>query len=168
MFYSGGGAYQKEYLMTTVPDLSVKSVKIPETPFQVELHMLDHPGQSIFNTQDFAQELWSDVPMVMLVYNVGNRDSFVSCAKWMRKYTDARPGQGVTGVVVANKIDLKGEGRAVVPSDEGKAFAEANGLEYFETSAKLATDVDAPFNWLADTFFRQYDEEVGHAAAGAF
>ena len=44
----------------------------------------------------------------------------------------------VPGVLVANKIDMKEAGRAVVESAEGQAFAKEMGLTFFETSAVRA------------------------------
>lgn len=41
----------------------------------------------------------------------------------------------VAGVLVANKVDLRESGRAVVDEKEGRALAKSLGLEYFETSA---------------------------------
>jgi hypothetical protein len=46
-----------------------------------------------------------------------------------------RPSNPIGGVLLANKTDLRETGRAVVESSEGAAFAESNGLAFFECSA---------------------------------
>lgn len=40
-----------------------------------------------------------------------------------------------TGVLIANKIDMRGTKREVVTQEAGIAFAAAYNLDYFETSA---------------------------------
>lgn len=102
---------------------------------------------------------WKNVSQVMVVYDVSSRESFTSCAKWLKAVRDMRPAQPIqgttrfrqwrrsewlasrravmclAGVLVANKIDLKEGGRAVVDSAEGMAFAKEMDLAFFETSA---------------------------------
>ena len=39
-------------------------------------------------------------------------------------------------------------------------FAKSMGLTYFETSAMNGDDVDAPFNFVADSFHRKYEEHL--------
>lgn len=122
-------------LQSTVVDLSVKAVKIPDTSSQVELYLHDQPGQSVFNQLGYGRKLWEDAVATILVYDVSNPDSFKACAAWLRKVHESRPGQAVEGALIANKVDLRDTGRAVVTQAEGKEAAASFGLEYFETSA---------------------------------
>ena len=46
-------------------------------------------------------------------------------------------------------------------TSEGRAFAQQNGLEFFETSAMHGAEVDAPFNFVADAFYRGYETHMG-------
>lgn len=110
------------------------------------------------------RDQWKNVSQVMVVYDVSNRESFTSCAKWLKAVRDLRPTRPIqgaarggagwsvcadgsrrragwapaAGVLVANKIDMKDAGRAVVESSEGQAFAKEMGLTFFETSAVRA------------------------------
>lgn len=90
-----------------------------------------------------------------MVYDVTDEQSFQSCAKWLERVKAQKaapelflPGIVVEycylvndslwviwllGVLVANKVDLVL--RRVVTEEEGRAFAKANELEYFECSA---------------------------------
>ena len=72
---------------------------------------------------------------MVVVYDVGSKDSFTSCAKWVMGVRTTRVGKPIPGVLVANKMDLKDAGRIQVEASDGRAFAQANGLEFFETSA---------------------------------
>lgn len=102
----------------------------------------------------------------MVVYDVCNRETFKSCAKWLKGVRDMRPGRVIPGVLVANKVDL--EERRVIDSEEGQSFAKEMGLAYFETSAQEQKGVEEPFRYLADQFHRKYQETIGRVESMAF
>jgi len=68
----------------------------------------------------------------------------------------------IHGVLIANKVDL--EERIVVKPHKGNEFAQANGLEFFETSALAGKEVDTPFNFLANQFYEIYMEKLQNAS----
>ena len=162
MMHSGGHLFPKNYVMTTSVDFCVAPVKIPETNATVELYLYDTAGQSIFNQRELAAQHWNNTAFVMVVYDVSNRESFQSVGKWLQAVRAVRPSAGygpLPGVLVANKTDLREGGlssRAVVDASEGLALAQANGLEYFETSALTGRDVERPFNFVASQFHGNY------------
>jgi small GTP-binding protein len=53
---------------------------------------------------------------------------------------------GAPGVLIGNKIDLKD--KRLVDRSTAEARASRLGLRYFETSAKLGQNIDAPLMWL--------------------
>jgi len=110
---------------------------------------------------------------------VSSKGSFDAVTSWLSK-ARGRRGAGappLAGVLVANKIDLRGddgapalmnqsgflavgldlsEGRAVVTQTMGMALAKKEGLEYFETSAMAQRGNLDPFHFIADQFHRRY------------
>ena len=64
----------------------------------------------------------------------------------------------MTGVVVANKIDL--ENRAQVGPADGQAFASSIGFEFFEVSTLQSKGVEEPFKALAQMFHDRYEEKI--------
>jgi hypothetical protein len=46
---------------------------------------------------------------------------------------------------------------------DGAKFSERYALRFFETSAKEGTDVDMPFNYLADMFYQSYERHLAAA-----
>ena len=138
-------------------------VNIPDTNVAVELYLFDCAGQSIFNQLDHMSKHWENTAQVMVWFDVSSRESFASCAKWLQGVRAVRPSNPVGGVLLANKIDLRDTGRAVIEAKEGMEFAQANGLEYFECSAMQGTGVDEPFNFIAKAFYSKYEETVGRA-----
>ena len=59
------------------------------------------------------------------------------------KNLDENCKEGITKVLVGNKIDL--EGNRQVSYQEGKELAEQNGLLFFETSAKSGASIESVF-----------------------
>ena len=62
----------------------------------------------------------------------------------------------LTGVLVANKTDL--EDRRVVSPKVGSDLAQQLGLMYFECSAKDFKDVENPFYYLANEWYKIFSE----------
>eukprot|EP00744_Colponema_vietnamica_P007355 GILI01010594.1.p1 GENE.GILI01010594.1~~GILI01010594.1.p1 ORF type:complete len:190 (+),score=23.69 GILI01010594.1:54-623(+) len=153
VFENGAQGFPKNYVMTMGVDHSVKNVKIPDTSTSVELHFHDLSGQSLF--MDLTRQSLPGLNFFVLVYDCTSMESFKNLSKWIAEIRQSAPERVVPGVLVANKVDL--EERRVVPTQQGQDFAEANGLEFFETSALAGTDVDAPFNFIADAFYRLYE-----------
>ena len=80
--------------------------------------------------------------MIALVYDISDRESFTNIGKWLSYARSIRPSHALPGVLIANKVDLKESGRMAISSEEGREFAEKQGLEYFETSAKENTGIE--------------------------
>ena len=167
-FHSENTNYPKNYVMTSWVDFCVKEVKIPDTDVAVELYLYDTAGQSIFNQSESDTSYFEHANFVMAVYDVSNKESFDAIQTWLSKARSRRPQ--LPGVLVANKIDLRGEpgleweSRAVISREQGLEMARANGLEYFETSAQTQTENLTPFQFIADQFHKKYADTVNTVA----
>ena len=60
---------------------------------------------------------------MMIVFDVGNRDSFMSCTQWAQKVRSAC-GKACGGVLIANKTDFEENGRRKVSAEEGITLAK--------------------------------------------
>ncbi|XP_013384370.1 intraflagellar transport protein 27 homolog [Lingula anatina] len=156
VFHSDGTHYPKNYTLTAGVELLVKAVNIPDSNDCVELYIYDSAGKEIF--YEIVQKHWDHPSVVMLVYDVTSETSFDSCAKWLERVRSQKPEMQFPGVLVANKIDL--DQRRVISPKAGKDFAQSNGLEYFEVSAKEMQQVEAPFYFLANEFHKMYKERL--------
>ena len=78
----------------------------------------------------------------MLVYDISKKESFESIQSWIDDCKSAAP-ETVLMVLVGNKSDLTEERK--VSEEEGREFAEKNGLLFFETSAKTGENVKEVF-----------------------
>merc|ERR1712150_257566 len=90
--------------------------------------------------------------------DVTSETSFSSCAKWLERVKSQKPDVNLPGVLVANKIDL--DERRIISPKAGVEFAESNGLKYFECSAKEMQNVDAAFYYLANSFYKLYQDKL--------
>lgn len=102
--------FNHNYMMTQGCEYSCKEVKGENSYFSVELHLLDIAGQNIFKEITFDL-LWK-ANQVALVYDVTNPDSFHLLRQWYEGIKQQNPGKKLSGVLIANKIDL--ETRAAV------------------------------------------------------
>jgi transport family protein 27 len=156
MFHSKGTHYPKQYAMTTGCDFVMKEIKIPDTSTTVELHIYDCSGQVVF--KELVSEYWKNANMVMLVYDVSNQDSFANLGPWLDLLRKKCPEKVLPGVLIANKIDL--EDRVRVHTAEGSDFARLHNLEFVQVSAQKNTNVETPFQDLAKSFAKLYEEKI--------
>uniref|UniRef100_G1QAE7 DnaJ homolog subfamily C member 27 n=1 Tax=Myotis lucifugus TaxID=59463 RepID=G1QAE7_MYOLU len=92
-------------------------------------------------------EFYKDTQGVMLVYDVGQKDSFDALDTWLAEMKqDLGPHgnmENVVFVVCANKIDCTKH--RCVDESEGRLWAESRGFLYFETSAQTGEGINEMF-----------------------
>eukprot|EP01105_Mastigella_eilhardi_P014607 TRINITY_DN3326_c0_g1_i1.p1 TRINITY_DN3326_c0_g1~~TRINITY_DN3326_c0_g1_i1.p1 ORF type:complete len:204 (-),score=78.45 TRINITY_DN3326_c0_g1_i1:1109-1690(-) len=112
------------------------------------LDILDTAGQEEFSALRSAY--MRSGRGFLLVYSVASRASFDEVANFrLRLYQalDRDFGEHLPVVLCANKCDLAAAQRQV-SRDEGEQLAKSYGFQFFETSAKQRTNVDAAFHAL--------------------
>jgi len=167
VFHSGGSTYPKNYLMTVGAEFCVKQVPIPDTNAVVELYVFDCAGQSIFNHVEMNAKYYENASAVMVVYDISSNESLNSCNKWLTSVRALRPmGPPLLGTLVGNKCELRDgqiDTRAEVVREDASRMAQDLGLAYFETSASSHINVDAPFKFIAEEFYKRYEDTVARA-----
>ncbi|XP_007570783.1 dnaJ homolog subfamily C member 27 isoform X1 [Poecilia formosa] len=92
-------------------------------------------------------EFYKDSQGVLLVYDVGLRESFDALDSWLGEMKQEMGSQAnmdsIVFVVCANKVDLTK--RRVVDEGEGRLWAESRGFHYFETSAQSGEGINEMF-----------------------
>lgn len=111
---------------------------------KVRLQVWDTAGQERFRT--ITRSYYRGAHGVMLAFSVCDPNSFRSVGKWI---TDIHKfsHQETPIVLVGTKIDLVD--KRVIDYDVAKQLADRENLKYFETSAKLGTNVGEGFVALA-------------------
>lgn len=158
VFSKQGKSFPQNYAMTLGVDFCVKHVKIPETNTQVEMYIFDTSGHDIY--KKFRAQYWEGSSMLMVVFDMMNLQSFKNVKSWIAEATKVM-GKGsktVPGILVGTKSDLKDHSQ--ITYDDAVELANEFGMGYFECSAQQGKDVDVPFNFLADKFYRSYQEKI--------
>ncbi|XP_034388925.1 intraflagellar transport protein 27 homolog [Cyclopterus lumpus] len=154
MFHSDGTLFQKNYSMTAGVELLVKCVLIPESSDSVELFIVDSAGKQAL--MDACEKMWGEPSLVCLVFDVTSESSFTNCSFWMERVQARCRGLHLPGVLVGNKSDLSS--RREVQASVAQEWAQSQGLDYYETSAKEMENCEAPLLGLAQAFHALYQE----------
>jgi len=107
---------------------------------QVKLQIWDTAGQESFRS--ITRSYYRGAAGALLVYDITRRDTFKHLSRWLEEARQHSQSNMVI-MLIGNKNDL--EHRRAVSTEEGRAFAEANGLVFMETSAKTAFNVEEAF-----------------------
>jgi small GTP-binding protein len=135
------GTFSDTYKMTIGTSFAVRTVDFGN--LVVKLQIWDLAGQPHFSS--VRPLFYQGSTGVIYVFSVADRPSFEHLAGWM---VEVQKTVGpLTGILLGNKADLA-EAR-VVSFEEAQAFAQANGLAYMETSAKLDLNVGDAFRFIA-------------------
>jgi small GTP-binding protein len=106
----------------------------------VNLDIWDTAGQERFHA--LAPMFYRDAQGALVVFDLTDSRSQSSVRQWITELRQAR-GDHCSLVVVGNKSDLHDQRSKAAA--ETRNYAEQNTIEYFETSAKQGTNVDAAF-----------------------
>ncbi|XP_044956266.1 ras-related protein RABA3-like [Hordeum vulgare subsp. vulgare] len=103
----------------------------------------------------------------MLVYDVTRRDSFGHAARWVAELR-AHADKSIVVALVGNKADLAtaAPARREVGADEAEAFAEEQGLFFYEASALSGDNVEAAFLGLLEEIHAAVSRKPLEAARG--
>ena len=129
------------FVPTIGVDFKVKTIEIDGK--KVKLQIWDTAGQERFRT--VVSTYFRGAHGIFLIYDITNRDSFKNLENWLIEI-EKNASENVLKILIGNKNDLEDE-RDITP-DEGKAFANRNGMQFIETSAKMNTNVNEAFETL--------------------
>jgi Ras-related protein Rab-2A len=122
---------------------------------QIKLQIWDTAGQEQFRS--ITRSYYRDAAGALLVYDITRRESFNHLEKWLEE-ARLNGNKNMTIMLIGNKSDL--EHRRVVSTEEGRAFAEKNGLIFMETSAKSAANVETAFIKTAEQIYENITQGV--------
>ena len=129
------------FVPTIGVDFKVKTLTINEK--KVKMQIWDTAGQERFRT--VVSTYFRGAHGILLLYDVTNRDYFKNLESWLIEI-EKNAKEKVLKILIGNKCDLTDDRE--IQSDEGKAFALRNGMEFMETSAKMNTNVTEAFETL--------------------
>lgn len=136
------GTYSDKYSSTIGVDFKIRTLHVGSK--LVKLQLWDTAGQERFRS--IAGTFRNDQGIV-LVYDITDAASFEHIQGWMDEVDRTASPQAVR-LLLGNKADLGA--RRQVDYHVAKAFADARGMPFMETSAKERTNVDNAFETMVE------------------
>ena len=143
--------YKENYISTVGLDSLVKNLIINEE--DVSLHIMDTSGQERFKS--LSQSYYKKVDGIIFVLDVTNMESYEGVKFWLKDALSYN--KEIVYVIVGNKIDLKNI--IVVNENDIKSEEIFKDIKYFETSAKENTNVEKPFEEIANLILQKLNEQ---------
>ena len=128
--------YSNEYNLTVGVEFGAKTIKL-QNGSAIKLQIWDTAGQE--NFKSITRGYYRSAAVAIIVFDISDRQSFLDIETWLKE-CKINGNQQMTLVLVGNKSDL--ENQRQVSYEQGKKFSEDNGMVYFETSAKISTNVN--------------------------
>lgn len=143
----------KRYISTIGIDYGVK--KLDVLNYKVCINFFDLSGNDEY--KGIRTDFYKDASGVIMVYDVDNRDSYISLVHWeeeMKRYGIDMTRTKV--ILCGNKADSKSR---EVKEAEAARWAKQRGWEYFETSASEGKNVTEAFESLFTLCTKQHIED---------
>ena len=151
--------FSDSYISTIGVDFKIRTVEMEGKT--VKLQIWDTAGQERFKT--ITSSYYRGAHGIIVVYDVTDAESFNNVKVWLSEI-DKYASEGVNKLLVGNKSDLTA--KKVVSYQTAKEFADSMGMDFLETSARNATNVEKAFMTMASQIKQRMASRPG-AAGGA-
>ena len=145
------GQFREEYQLTIGVEFGSNNITIDDNIYRVQIW--DTAGQE--NFKSITRSYYKNSACALIVYDITSRISFESITNWIDDCKNSSP-KTVVMVLVGNKSDL--DKNREVNEEEGRDFAEKNGMLFFETSAKTGKNVEEVFKESATLIAKKIKE----------
>ncbi|KAJ3435438.1 rab2a member ras oncogene family [Anaeramoeba flamelloides] len=129
-------------------EFGTRMIEISES--RIKLQIWDTAGQETFKT--ITRSYYRGAVGCLLVYDITLRESFYHVQNWLQDVLEYS-GPQTQIILVGNKTDLQGQ--RAVSTEEGKKFAEEHKINFIETSAKTANNIDEAFLEISNIIFNK-------------
>mmetsp|Transcript_3824 Transcript_3824/g.5199 ORF Transcript_3824/g.5199 Transcript_3824/m.5199 type:complete len:212 (-) Transcript_3824:139-774(-) len=130
--------FQPVHDLTIGVEFGARMISVDEK--NIKLQIWDTAGQESFRS--ITRSYYRGAAGALLVYDITRRETFKHLSRWLEE-AKQHSGSNMVIMLIGNKSDL--EHRRAVSFEEGKQFADENGLIFMETSAKTADNVEDAF-----------------------
>ena len=131
--------FQEIHMSTIGLDYRLKTMTL-NSGKQVKVQIWDTAGQDRFRA--ITKNYYKGAHGIILIYDVTNQITFDNVTNWITQIKEEASDK-VTIFLVGNKIE--DEKNRKVETEEGKKLAEEFKLKFYETSAKIGTNVETTF-----------------------
>jgi small GTP-binding protein len=123
--------FNNTYQTTLGIDYNTHEVKIKDSNYSVQLHILDCTGFSAFT--DIVTSQLSDVNFIIYVYDATNLESFQGIKLWKETVKESVQNKNCVELLVGNKTDL--EKKITVDETSIKNLSSLYNFKAFSVSA---------------------------------
>ncbi|SJK86286.1 Rab family, other [Babesia microti strain RI] len=144
--------FRANHDLTIGVEFGARIISIQGTP--IKLQIWDTAGQESFRS--ITRSYYRGAAGALLVYDIGRRETFDHLSKWLQEVRD-NSTVSMSIILIGNKSDLSAR---EVEYEEGKRFADSNGLFFLETSAKSACNVEKAFVCIAEEILSKIERNI--------
>jgi Ras-related protein Rab-6A len=123
--------FNNTYQTTLGLDYTTHDIKIKDTNYIVQLHILDCTGFSAFT--DFVTTQITDSNFILYVYDSTNLESFQAIKLWKESIKEVQTNKNCIEYLVGNKIDI--EKKIVVEETSAKSLSSLYNFKITTVSA---------------------------------
>ena len=133
------GKFNPEHEITIGCEFMAKNIQVNDRSVRVQIW--DTAGQEAFRS--ITRSYYKSSTCAFIVYDITSKKTFTNVVSWLNECKEMCY-KDILICLVGNKKDL--ESKRAVSTEEGKKFADDNGLLFYETSAQDGTNIEDMFN----------------------
>ena len=150
--------FTEDYQATIGLDFKTKE-KVKINNQDSKLLLYDTSGQEKFKS--LIPMYTRDADIILLVYDVTSKDSFIHLSNWLKIFTDSEIDiKDKIFAVVGNKTDLND--RREVNSNEGENYAKEHDFIFLEVSAKTGDGIEKLFDVILKKMLKKKPKLLPH------
>ena len=145
-------SFNNTYQTTLGIDYNQYEVKIKDTNYTVQFHILDFTGFSVF--RELLNNQIKDVNFILYVYDSTNLESFTNIKLWKMSIQELLTKKNVVEYLVGNKSELPE--KVVTDKTSVAAMADNLKLKSWSVSARTLLNLKEMFEEMANTYHKNY------------
>ena len=145
-------SFNGTYQTTLGVEYNQFEVKIKETNYTVQFHILDCTGFSAF--RELINKVILDVNFILYVYDSTNLESFQSIKAWKETVNQMNIKSNVIEYLVGNKIEIPE--KVVTDKVSVDNLARKLNLKAWEVSARSIKNLNELFEEMANAYYENY------------
>ena len=145
-------SFNNTYQTTLGIDYNQYEVKIKDTNYTVQFHILDFTGFSVF--RELLNNQIKDVNFILYVYDSTNLESFTNIKLWKMSIQELLTKKNVVEYLVGNKSELPE--KVVTDKTSVAAMADTLKLKSWSVSARTLLNLKEMFEEMANSYYKNY------------
>ena len=141
------------FISTIGVDFKIKTVE--KNGKVIKMQIWDTAGQERFRT--ITSSYYRGSQGIFLIFDLTDKETFDNIRLWLTE-CERFASPSVKKILVGNKCDL--ESHRKIPYTEAKAFADENGMDYIETSAKKSNNICVLFDTMIKIILDGYEDSI--------